>query len=153
MLRGHRTLVIAATVAILAAFGGVLAWRWATPPALPRDASPETVARTYFELDASGRSIAATRLVSDSGCPDIPDGRGYGGCRIIRVSKAWTESREGYASWTDPFVQLCMVTVDYHRTRADEAGNPPGDYSATVDLGRKAPSDPWRVLSVGDSPV
>ena len=149
MLQRHRRLVVTAAIGV-AVLAGVLVWRWATPPTLPQDASPTTVARTYFELDAAGRSWAATRFVSRSGRPDVPDGRGYGGCRIIHVGKSFPDSKQGYGSWYDSFVQLCDVTIDYHRTRSDEAGNPPGDYSVVVDLGRKTPGGPWRVLYIGD---
>ena len=148
----RRHLRIVATIATVgvAVLVGVLIWRWATPPALPQDASPDTVARTYFELDAAGRSWAAVHYVSHSGRPDIPNGRGYGGCRIVRVRKAFPDSKQGYGSWYDSFVQLCDVTINYHRTRSDEAGNPPGDYSVVVDLGRKTPGGPWRVLYIGE---
>lgn len=147
MLRRHLRLVVAIVAVGVA---GVLVWLWATPPALPRSASPETVARTYFELDAAGRFWAATHYVSRSGRPDIPDGRGFGGCRILRVGKALPDSKQGYGSWYNSFVQLRDVWIDYHRTRTDEVGNPPGDYSAVVDLGRKTPGGPWRVLYIGD---
>ena len=146
MLRRHLRLAVA-----IAAVGaaGVLVWLWTTPPALPQSASPETVARTYFELDAAGRSWAAMHYASHSGRPDIPNGRGYGGCRIIRVSKVSPDSKQGYGSWYNSFVQLCDVTIDYHRARSDEAGNPPGDYSVVVDLGRRTPGGAWRVLYIG----
>jgi hypothetical protein len=150
VFRRHLRLVVAIAAVGVAVLAGGLIWRWATPPALPQGASPETVARTYFGLDAAGRFLAARHLVSQSGRPDVPDGRGYGGCRIIRVGKAFPDSKQGYGSWYDSFVQICVVTIDYHRTRTDEAGNPPGNYSVAVDLGRKTPGGTWRVLYIGD---
>jgi len=142
-------LVVTAIVAVLVIVAGFTVWRWVTPPALSANASPETVARTYFQLDAAGRFWAAKHLVSRSGRPDIPDGRGYGGSRIIRVGKASPDSKAAYGAWYDAFTQICVVTIDYRRTRADDAGDPPGDYSVAVDLGRKTPHGPWRVLYVG----
>jgi hypothetical protein len=150
VLRRHLRLVVTIAAVGVAVLAGGLVWRWATPPALPQDASPVTVARTYFELDAAGRSWAAVHYVSHSGRPDVPDGRGYGGCRIIRVGKAFPDCKQGYGSWYDSFVQLRVVTIDYHRTRTDEVGNPPGNYSVAVDVGRKTPGGPWRVLYIGD---
>jgi hypothetical protein len=141
--------VVVAVVATAAVVGGVSLWRWTSPPTLPASASPQTVARTYLELDAAGRSWAAKRLVWDAERSEAPDGRGYGSVRLIHLSKPYPIDKQGYGPQYAGLAELCSVKVDYHRTREDDVGNPPGDDVTSVLLGRETPTSAWRVLDVG----
>ena len=149
MSRRSLFIVIVAVIVAAAVAGGVLLWRWATPPALANNAAPATVARTYFQLDASGRSWAAKRYVWDSGRSDAPDGHGYGGAKILSVSAARPTSKRGYAADVAALAELRSVHIHYHSTLTSEIGEPPGDYDTWVLLGRETPTGPWRVVYTG----
>jgi hypothetical protein len=151
MLRRHRVLIAIAAV-VFAALAGVAVWRWATPPALSQGASPEAVTRTYFELDAAGRSWAARHFVWQAGRVTAPNGRGYRGARIIDVGKAVPTGKEGLNPDYGSLAQLCEVSLDYRSTLTDEIGNPPGRYAAFALLGRETPTGPWRLLEIGCGP-
>jgi hypothetical protein len=143
-----------AIIVFAAALIGAGVWLWARPPDLPATASPETVARTYFELDAAGRFLAATHFVWHAGRSEAPHGQGYGGARITSIDNAVPIPNEGYGSRYDSLAQLCGVTVNYHSKAngvTDPPGDSPGDYCAFALLGREAPTSPWRLLEFGGS--
>lgn len=149
MSRRSLFILVALVVTAAAVTGGVLLWRWATPPALADNAAPVAVARTYFQLDASGRSWAAKRYVWQAGRSDAPDGRGYGGAKILSVGAARPTSKQGYASDVAALAELRSVRIHYRSTRTSEIGEPPGDYDTWVLLGRESPAGPWRVVYTG----
>jgi hypothetical protein len=151
LARWRSRLYVAVAAIVVLAFSIAL-WLWARPPALPRNASPEMVARTYFELDAAGRSSAARHFVYHSGLVQAADGTGYGGATFLSATKAWAIGKGGLPSEYDALFSLCELSVNYHTSRTNAIRNPPGDYVAFVELGRVTPSSPWLVLETGTGP-
>ena len=141
---------VAAVVVVLAF--GVALWLWARPPELPRNASPETVARTYLELDAAGRSWAARHFVYNSGLADAAEGTGHGGATVLSVTKALAISKNGLPSAYNTLSAICELSVNYRTSRTNAIGDPPGEYVGWVELGRVTPGSPWLVLETGTGP-
>jgi hypothetical protein len=130
VLRRHLRLVVTIAAVGVAVLVGVLIWHWATPPALPHDASPETVARTYFELDAAGRSWAAMHYVSHSGRPDIPKaGDTEGVASSVSARRSQTASRATAPGTTRSYSSAASRSTTIVRARTKPAIRP-----ATIQL-------------------
>lgn len=125
----------------------------APPDALAPDASPEQVARRYYELQAAGNEDAARALMwrparFDSSVAD-KSLRGLTGLEVGR-------SREDTAAARPPvyleLAALRMLVVRYERHKTSVTGEPPGQDMRFVLLGRETPEGPWLVVETGTGP-
>jgi hypothetical protein len=165
-----RSLLIIASALMLAALAAAVAWHVAGPPSSRQGSSetrlvravgaeaqpapshhmsPEAVTRTYFTLLAEGRYRAARHYAYHPG--RVLDGGWYWGDTIISIGRATSIPRDFWGSDYPSLSEFCHVVVRYHSTARDSrhTGDPPGDWEADANLGRKTPSSPWRMLSLG----
>ena len=151
MVRRHP--VRAVLIVVLTALIGVGVWLWARPPELPTSASPRTVARTFFELSAARRSLAARHFVWRPGRLGAPGGDAYGGVTLLTVDKGRAiRHHGGLPSEYLALADLWELEVTYRTSHDDAIGNPPGEYVRFVMLGRENASSPWRLVGVGTGP-
>ena len=144
--------VVRAAASIL--LGLVLLAGCAAPPApLAPDASPEQVARRYFELQAAGREEPARSLVWR---PSRFDGavtdRSLRGLTDLRVEPSREDTVAGRPVIYLELAALRMLVVRYERHKTSVTGEPPGQDLRFVLLGQETPGAPWLVVETGTGP-
>lgn len=125
----------------------------APPAALAPDASPEQVARRYYELHAAGREGAASSLtwrptrfdtaVADTSLRGLTD---------LRVGHSREDTAVGRPSVYRELAALRMLVVRYEPRRTSVNGAPPRHEMRFVLLGQERPGGPWLVVETGTGP-
>ena len=123
------------------------------PPPLPQNATPEAVARRYFELLADGHDRAARELIWRPHRYDgvVPE-TGYRGLTGLRVGASRPDTATNRPDEYRDLAELRLLRAEYVRHRTDSVGSAPGADGRFVLLGREGPDAPWLVIEVGTGP-
>ena len=123
------------------------------PEPLAPDASPEQVARRYYESQAAGHNEAARSLMWRPGRFDgvVPD-RSLRGLTGLEVDRSREDTVAGRPSEYLELAALRMLVVRYRRHRTSVTGEPPGQDMRFVLLGQERPGSPWLVVETGTGP-
>lgn len=125
----------------------------AAPKALPSDASPEQVARRYFELLGAGDDDGARSLVWKPGRFDdtVRDGS-LKGLTDLEVDPSREDTATGRPPEYLELATLRLLVVRYQRHTTAVTGEPPGQDLRFVLLGQEQPGGRWLVIETGTGP-
>jgi hypothetical protein len=125
----------------------------AAPDALPPDATPEEVARRYFELRAAGDDDAARSLMWRPARFDdaVPD-RSLKGLSDLEVDPSREDTVAGRPVEYLELAEIRLAVVRYRRHRRSVTGEPPGRDTRFVLLGQERVGGRWLVLETGTGP-
>lgn len=143
----RRALTVAAIIVAL-----VLA-ACSEPLGVPKDASPELVARRYFEFRAAGQDDRARQLMwrpqrFDGAVPES----GYAGLTDLAVGASQEDTAAHRPEEYRVLSEIRLLRVHYVRHRTDSVGSPPGRDGRFVLLGREAEDGAWLVIEIGTGP-
>jgi hypothetical protein len=146
-LRRFRTATLMSLVTVM------LAGCAAAPTPLSVSASPEEVARRYYELlaagdDASARSLTWRPARFDGVVPD----RSLRGLTDLQVDRSREDTVAGRPVEYLELAELRMLVVRYARHKGSVTGDPPGHDMRFVLLGRQQRDGRWLVVETGTGP-
>ena len=121
---------------------------------LPASASPAHVVKAAFRLWSDGNGAAAVRYLWKPSRLGTPSDycSDWKGDALVSVSNprmtAPTEFPQYSVLWS-----VCEVPVTIRTTKRDaETGEPPGDYTYFVLMGRASQKSRWLILEIGTGP-
>lgn len=125
----------------------------ADPAPLAPNASPEQVARRYYELRAAGHEDSARSLMwrpkrFDGAVPD----RSLRGLSELEVDRSREDTVAGRPIEYLELSTVRMLVVRYRRHWASVTGEPPGRDMRFVLLGQERPGGSWLVVETGTGP-